>query len=84
MTTAKQLRFLKRDPVAWKSVEQIIALRTLPHQIDYTAPYHMKANLAEQYLNSLDLSLKTIAYNYIDEQVNDYYESGAAEADSKF
>ena len=82
--TEDKIQILKSDPVAWIAAKDIIALETLPHQIDYTAPYHMKANLAHEYLKSLKPELSSLYYEYIDETVGDYFESGMAEQGFKF
>jgi len=63
---------------------EIILFRTLPHQIDYTEPYRIRAYKAERYLRTLPLSQQKRAQREIDREVNAYYDSPARECDAKF
>jgi hypothetical protein len=62
----------------------IIAYETLPPQIDYVAPYKRKANTATEFLESLPEEISKPIFEEIENSVNQYYESGAAEYDAMF
>ena len=73
-----QIKILKSDPVGWKSAQNIIDLATLPDQIYFSVPYHLKASFGEEYLKSLPKELRELYYEYINEQVSGYFESGGS------
>lgn len=66
------------------AIEHIITLETLPHQIDYTLPFRVKAQQAQEFINSLPMEEKDKANKEIEKRVSVYFESGAAYYDSLF
>jgi hypothetical protein len=66
------------------AIGHIVTLETLPHQIDYTKPYQIKANQAQQFINSLPKEEQEIANKEIIKQLDEYNDSGAAFYDSLF
>ena len=70
------------DDTIEKSIKAIVTYNTLPPQIDYRKPYKIKAEKAQEYLESLPNGEQYI--KQAEDQIEDYYNSGYAELDAKF
>jgi hypothetical protein len=70
------------DDTIEKSIKAIVTYSTLPPQIDYRKPYKIKAEKAQEYLESLPNGEQYI--KQAEDQIEDYYNSGYAELDAKF
>jgi len=56
-----------------EAINDIVIFRTLPSQIDYTDPYRIKSDMAEKFLDTLPMELKSEALRKVEEKVDDYY-----------
>jgi len=70
------------DDTIEKSIKAIVTYSTLPPQIDYRKPYKIKAEKAQEYLESLPNGEQYI--KQAEDQIEDYYNSGYAELNAKF
>ena len=70
------------DDAIEKSIKAIVTYSTLPPQIDYRKPYKIKAEKAQEYLESLPNGEQYI--KQAEDQIEDYYNSGYAELNAKF
>jgi len=71
------------------AIKAVVIYHTLPPQIDFREPWAHKANVAEDYLNTLPTEERIKAFEEIDKQIDAYHtpdESGVCIAylDSKF
>ena len=67
-----------------EAIDHIMTLETLPPQIDYIKPYRIKANEAQQFINSLSKEEQDAANKEIEKKVYAYNDSGAAQYDKLF
>ena len=72
-------------PDTKKAADKIIAMQTLPPQIDYISPSEKAAEeKAQEYIDALPETEKVEAESYIAEQIDSYYtpdETGHSPAD---
>lgn len=64
-------------------IGDIVTYNTLPPQIDYTRPYRIKAQIAEDHLKAMG-TIGEMAMDTANAEIEAYHESGAAELDAMF
>lgn len=80
--TAKQNTLRQRIEQA---KADMISYATLPPQIDYTMPWRVKCNKAQEFIETLPTGIKNRIFSEIEAEVDEYYgPNGAAQYDCLF
>lgn len=64
---------MKKITTVKEAIDAVVTLNTLPPQIDYRVPQKMKAQEAEEFLETLSEEESKKAYTEITKQIEDYY-----------